>query len=236
VTDNTAGWIDFWNRPNNAIYVNERNLEVHFETLRRDVVQFIPAGGRVLDFGCGDALIAEAVAERAGIVHLFDAAPAVQRRIRERFEGHPRIRVLDAEALAAMPDGSVDLVLVISVVQYLPQDDLAGLMAQWRRLLAPGGQLLIADVVEPHTPMYRDVGSQLTLAWKHGFFLAALFGLAKLAFSDYRRIRRDAGFSTYTPAGMLGMLTGAGFEAKHLPRNVGPTPHRNSFLATRPAA
>ncbi|HYH22833.1 MAG TPA: methyltransferase domain-containing protein [Azospirillum sp.] len=233
MTDNTAGWIDFWNRPNNAIYVNERNLEVHFETLRRDVVAFIPAGGRVLDFGCGDALIAEAVAERAGTVHLFDAAPAVQRRIRERFAGHPRVRVLDAESLAAMPDGSVDLIIVISVVQYLSRADLAGLMAQWRRLLAPDGQLLVADVVEPHTPMYRDVGSQLTLAWRHGFFLAALCGLAKLAFSDYRRIRRESGFSTYMAADMLGMLADAGFKAKHLPRNVGPTPHRNSFLATK---
>ncbi|HEY0836125.1 MAG TPA: methyltransferase domain-containing protein [Azospirillum sp.] len=236
MSDNTAGWIDFWNRPNNAIYVNERNLEVHFDTLRRDVAAFIPADGRVLDFGCGDALIAEAVAERASTVHLFDAAPAVQQRIRERFAGHPRIRVLDADALAALPDGSVDLILVISVVQYLARKDLAALMSQWRRLLAPGGQVLVADVVEPHTPMYRDVGSQLSLAWKHGFLLAALFGLAKLAFSDYRRIRHQSGFSTYTVADMLGMLTEAGFTASHLPRNVGPTPHRNSFLARHPAA
>lgn len=236
MTDNTAGWIDFWNRPNNAIYVNERNLEVHFETLRRDVVEFIPPGGRVLDFGCGDALIAEAVAERAGTVHLFDAAPAVQQRIRERFADHPHIRVLDADALAAMPEGSVDLILVISVVQYLARGDLAALMRQWRRLLAPGGRLLVADVVEPHTPMHRDVRSQLTLAWKHGFFIAALFGLAKLAFSDYRRIRRESGFSTYAVPDMLRLLADAGLEAKHLPRNVGPTPHRNSFLASRPAA
>jgi len=39
-----GSWIDFWNRPN-AIYVNQRNLIAHFDTIQRDLLAFMPPGG-----------------------------------------------------------------------------------------------------------------------------------------------------------------------------------------------
>ena len=49
-----TSWIDFWDRPN-AIYVNQRNLNAHFECLTRDLEQLVPVGDKkvILDFGCG---------------------------------------------------------------------------------------------------------------------------------------------------------------------------------------
>lgn len=223
-------WVEFWNRPN-AVYANRRNLEAHFACLQRDLDAHLPVGGTVLDFGCGDALAAEAMAERCRTVLLFDAAPAVRDRLRERFAGHPAIRVLDERALAVLAPGSVDLVLAVSVLQYIPRADLDGTLRLWRGLLGPQGRILIADVVDPDTPMLRDIASQLRMARRHGFLMAALLGLGRMALSDYRRIRREAGFSTYRPGELLARLAGAGLRADPLPRNVGPTPHRHSFLA-----
>ncbi len=222
----------FWNRPN-AIYANRRNLEAHFACLIRDLDAHLPDGGTVLDFGCGEALAAEAMAARCATVWLFDAAPAVQERLRARFAGHPRIRVLDEDGLAALPEGSVDLLLAVSVLQYIPRDALGPLLHRWRGLLGPQGRALIADVVDPHTPLLRDIASQLSMARRNGFLLAALLGLGRLALSDYRRIRREAGFSAYTPAELLDRLEAAGLPAEPLPRNIGPTPHRRTFLARR---
>lgn len=223
-------WVDFWNRPN-AIYANRRNLETHFACLQRDLDAYLPAGGTMLDFGCGDALAAEAMAERCRTVYLFDAAPAVQERLRARFSGHPRIKVLGEEDLAALPAGSVDLVLAVSVLQYIPRQAVGGILNRWRSLLSRQGRILIADVVDPRTPMLRDVASQLSMARKNGFLMAALLGLGRMALSDYRRIRREAGFSAYTPEDMQSLLAEAGLRADPLPHNVGPTPHRHSFLA-----
>lgn len=225
-----SGWVEFWNRPN-AIYVNRRNLEAHFECLQRDIEGYLPSGGTLLDFGCGDALAAEAMAARCARVYLYDAAPAVQQRLAGRFAGHPRIIVLDDHGLASLPAGSLDLVIAVSVLQYIPRAELEGVLARWRSLLKPGGQALIADVADPDTPLMRDIASQLGMARRHGFLLAALFGLGRLALSDYRQIRREAGFSTYSPAELLMLLEMAGLPAEPLPRNVGPTPHRRSFLA-----
>jgi len=226
-------WIDFWDRPN-AIYADRRNLEAHFDRITRDLMPHLPAGGTVLDFGCGEALGAEAMARACGQLLLFDGAPSVRQKLTARLGGQPRIRVLDDAAFAAQPAGSVDLVVVVSVLQYIAKPDLAGLLARWRDLLAPGGRLMLADVVVTGTPMLRDVRSQLSFAARHGFLTAALAGIVRMALSDYRRIRQQVGFSTYTPEELTGVMERAGFAVERLPANIGPTPHRFTLVG-RPA-
>lgn len=223
-------WIEFWNRPH-SIYVNQRNLEAHFACIGRDAAGYLPPDGTVLDYGCGDALAAESMAERCRSLLLFDAAPAVRERLRQRYDGHPKIRVLDDAEFAALPRGSIDLVLVVSVLQYVPEGELLPLLRLWQSLIAPTGRLLVADVVDPGTAMLSDIASQLDFAWKNGFLLAALAGLARMAVSDYRRLRREAGFSTYTPDEVIEALAMVGLAGERLPKNIGPTPHRRSFLA-----
>lgn len=228
-----SGWIEFWNRPN-AIYVNQRNLDAHFACLRDDLLPLIPDGGVVLDYGCGDALAAEALAERAGTLLLYDAAPAVRDRLRLRFPAHPRIRVLDDADVAAVTADAVDLILVVSVLQYIPPAELPRLVGLWRTLLKPGGRLLIADVVQPDTPLYRDVASQLRMAARHGFLIPAVVGIGRLALSDYRQLRQRAGFATYRPEQVITLLADGGLVPERLARNIGPTAHRASFIGRKP--
>lgn len=228
-----SGWIEFWNRPN-AIYVNQRNLDAHFDCLKDDLLPHIPTGGTVLDYGCGDALAAEALAQRAGTLLLYDAAPTVRERLRQRFAGNPRMRVLDGPDLTALTAEAVDLILVVSVLQYIPPAELPGLIGLWRTLLKPGGRLLIGDVVQPDTPLYRDVASQLRMAARHGFLLPAMVGIGRLALSDYRQLRQREGFATYRPEQVITLLADGGLAPERLARNIGPTPHRASFIGRKP--
>lgn len=228
-------WIDFWDRPN-AIYAGRCNVEAHFDCITRDLVSHLPAGGTVLDFGCGEALGAERMAQTCGRLLLFDGAPSVRQKLKERLGRQPRIDVLDEEALAAQPAGSVDLIVVVSVLQYIGRADLPGLLARWRDLLAPGGRLLLADVVVTGTPMLRDVRSQLGFAVRHGFLVAALAGIVRMALSDYRQIRQQVGFTTYTPDELRAVLEEAGFSVERLERNIGPTPHRFTLVGRPPSA
>ena len=48
-----------------------------------------------------------------------------------------RIKVIAPEAVAALPDGRLDLIVTNSVAQYLTDDELTRLLAMFRRLLAP---------------------------------------------------------------------------------------------------
>jgi SAM-dependent methyltransferase len=225
-----TSWIDFWDRPN-AIYVNQRNLDAHFECLTRDIQRFVPAGGRkaVLDFGCGEALGAERLAEGCSTLYLYDAAPAVRKRLRSRFADDGRITVLDDKDLRRLDPSTIDLILVVSVIQYIAKDELVSLLRFWHRLLKPTGELIVADVIEPGSSMFLDVASQLRFAWSHGFLLPALAGIARMFFSDYRELRRKAGFAMYPAGEMIGLLRGAGFDGAGLPRNLGPGRHRRAY-------
>jgi SAM-dependent methyltransferase len=232
-------WVDYWNRPN-CIYVNRRNLDAHFDCLARDLRPLIQPGASkpgtskiVLDYGCGEALAAERLTDGCDMLYLYDAAPTIRARVHDRLAGNPRITVLDEVGLSRLADGGLDMILVVSVIQYMGRDDLQAALRLWHRLLRPGGELLIADVIEPGTSMLHDIRSQLVFAKRNGFLLPALAGLARVYFSSYRTVRRDQGFSTYRSDEMLRLLGDAGFDAIALPNNIGPSRHRRAFVGRK---
>ncbi|QRG04489.1 class I SAM-dependent methyltransferase [Xanthobacter dioxanivorans] len=229
-----ADWISFWNGEN-AIYVNERHRQVHYARIAADLARFVPGPrARVLDFGCGDALGAEAMARRCGLLVLSDAAPAVRARLAERFARVPNICVRSPEEVEALPPESFDLIVCNSVAQYLTREALSALLCRWRVQLAPGGSILVADVIPPHVSAVVDAGALLGLAIREKFLPAALTGLARMYFSPYRRLRGELGLTTYEESEMRALLEGAGFVARRVQPNVGHNQQRMAFQAFRP--
>jgi SAM-dependent methyltransferase len=96
-------------------------------------------GARVADVGCGyEATFARSMLDRVRAATLVDVAldPALGRT--------PKITAVEGtieESLPGLPEGGFDLVLCLSVLEHLwePQEALA----RMRRLLAPGGKLLV---------------------------------------------------------------------------------------------
>lgn len=224
-------WLRFWDRPH-RIYVNDRHLRVHYRRVADDILSILPRQPdlRVLDYGCGEALEAARIAERVGHLTLYDAAPSVQAHLRQRFAGSAAITVLDDAGLAGLPEASFDAVIVFSVVQYLPREALPPLLARLRRLLAPGGLLVVADIIPPEARMLDDIRSLLGTAARNGFLLPALGGLAATFFSDYRRLRQSLGFAIYGEAEMTALLQAAGFAVTPHARNLGFHPTRRTYI------
>ena len=105
------------------------------------------------------------------------------------------------------------------------------MLALWRRLLAPGGVLIVADVIPPEVGALSDATALLRYAAAHGFLGAALIGLARTALSPYRRLRNELGIACYGETEFLQKLRAAGFSAERLPRNVEHNPARMTFRA-----
>jgi SAM-dependent methyltransferase len=105
------------------------------------------AAPTVLDAGCGEgyglALLAAALAGPGGTVIGVEGDPAVAEHARLRYAppGGP-VRVVTAD-LAALPlaDASVDLAVSLQVVEHL--HDVAAALTELRRVLRPGGTLVI---------------------------------------------------------------------------------------------
>ena len=228
-------WRDFWNA-DTPIYVNERHKALHYGLIARDIVELIPSRDAVvLDYGCGEALSAGRVAAACGRLYLCDGAPLVRDRLNARFRGDPKVVVLAPEDMGAIADGTVDLIVVNSLLQYLSVEEFGELLSLWHAKLKDTGQLVLADVIPPDIRAVDDAGALLSFGWKGGFLLAALKGLARTAVSDYRKLRAELGLTHYAETEMLEILRGRGFTAARRSANLGHNPKRMTFVA-RPVA
>jgi SAM-dependent methyltransferase len=226
-------WIAFWNS-NHQIYVNPRHREVHYRAVAQDILVRVPAGGRVLDYGCGEALYADLIAATAAEVTLCETAQSVRLGLTRRFGRHARIFVRSPEELAAMPEASFDVVVMHSVAQYLRAEELDTALALFHRLLTRNGLLILGDILPPHVSAVTDAIALLRFGFAHGFLGAAVVGLARTLLSDYWRLRTQLGLTRYSEAAMIEKLSRAGFSAHRDPANIGHNPARLTFLG-RPA-
>ena len=107
----------------------------------RQIRRYVPgfAGKRVGDFGCGyDAAFARTIAGEVASLVLVDVALA------DDLKADGRVRAIEGrlpDALAPLPAASLDVVLIVSVLEHVA--DPAGLLREVKRLLAPGGVALV---------------------------------------------------------------------------------------------
>jgi SAM-dependent methyltransferase len=226
-----SDWVSYWDS-NHPIYVNARHRDVHYRVIAEDIARYVPGeDALVLDYGCGEALHAGRIADRCRRLLLADAAPNLRATLAARFAGNNKITVVSPDDVAGLPDASIDLIVMHSVVQYLSPEDADRLFTLFRRLLVTEGCLIVGDVVPPNVTQLTDVGALLRFAAANGFLIAALRGLVRTALSDYPRLRAQLGFTLYNAGAMRAKLDTAGFTATRAPRNLGHNQARMTFIA-----
>jgi SAM-dependent methyltransferase len=233
--DNEAGpfmsWREYWNQ-DTPIYVNARHKAVHYDLIARQLADALPEGRpAVLDFGCGEALSAGLLADRCSRLFLCDGAELVRTRLVDQFGARGNVTVIAPEQLGEIAPGSLDLIVVNSVLQYLSRADLDSLLVIWRGLLAPDGELLIADVIPPDVGPLTDIAALMKLAASNGFLIASFGGLVRTFFSDYRKTRAALGLAHYSEGDMLEVLSVAGYDARRRESNLGHNQARMAFVA-----
>jgi ubiquinone/menaquinone biosynthesis C-methylase UbiE len=106
----------------------------------------LSGGPRVLDVGCGTGLLLRAIAARAPAARLtgVDRTAAMLRIARAHDAPGRPIHWLQGDATALpIADASIDLLVSTSMLHYLR--DTPTVLREWRRVLRPGGQLVITD-------------------------------------------------------------------------------------------
>jgi ubiquinone/menaquinone biosynthesis C-methylase UbiE len=224
-------WIDYYDSTH-TIYVSKRHRDLHFEAIARDIIGYISSPDAVvLDYSCGEALSAAKVADACGMLILAEPAPGVRGRLIARFAPNTRIRVRSLEDVRKMHEKSIDLVVMNSVAQYMTPDELGAALVVIKRLLKPGGRLVLGDILRPEVGMPSDVIALLRFAFKHGFLKDALIGLISTALSDYRQLRSKVGLQRYSEQEITAKLASAGLSASRAHQNIGHNPWRMTFVA-----
>ncbi len=225
-------WREFWNG-SHSIYVNARHRALHFDLIGKDIVALIPSrDAQVLDYGCGEAGSAEAVAARCGQLYLYDTAPSVRDKLRTAYGQAANIHVLGDEQLDILAEHSLDMIVINSVIQYLSHGEFETALRLCHRKLKPTGKLIVGDVIPKESDAIADTKALLGFAWKGGFLLAAGWGLVATFFSDYRKLRSSIGLTRYAPQDVITLMAANGFEARRDRHNIGHNQNRMLFVGT----
>ena len=109
--------------------------------LRRDfLLAHTRAGQRALDLGCGDGTFTEILAAAGTDAVGADVAPAALERARGRYP-ELEFRLIGVEGALPFEDGAFGLVWASEVFEHIA--DTAPWLSEVRRVLAPGGRLVI---------------------------------------------------------------------------------------------
>jgi ubiquinone/menaquinone biosynthesis C-methylase UbiE len=227
-------WLEYWNRPNGA-FVSEWHKRAYYERLFSNVQSFLPRGpgSAMLDWGCGEALAAERMAAECERVYLFDPTELVRSRLHRRCGDHSHITVIDAEQLRRLSSGSLDLILINSVIEYLNRAELLTALSDLSRLLRDSGRFLIGDVISPGTALWQHVVVFLTFAYQSGFMASAIVGLLCKFLPSYNSVQRGHGLSKYSEAELMNVFQLCKLDGKRLSRNIAVSPIRSSYIATK---
>ena len=112
-----------------------------------DLARIAP-GERVLDVGCGTGTLAIAAGRRTGAVDAVDPSLEMVARARAKAQ-RAGVDVNFHEATAQelpFADASFDAVLSTLVLHQLPHDGIHAAAAEMKRVLTPGGRLLVVDI------------------------------------------------------------------------------------------
>lgn len=124
--------------------------------VERLIVPYLPPGGAAMEIAPGHGRWTGYLAARAGRLILVDLSPSCLARCRERFAGRPdmEFHVTDGRSLPAGLDGQLDLVWSFDSFVHIAPDDIAGYLADFRRVLKPGGVAVIHHANRRHSTLW----------------------------------------------------------------------------------
>jgi 2-polyprenyl-3-methyl-5-hydroxy-6-metoxy-1,4-benzoquinol methylase len=132
----------------------------------------LSSGKTLLDIACGSGGPALRIAERTGCsvvgidVHEQAIATANSLAAERGLTDRAQFRVADATAQLPSPDGSFDAITCIDAINHLPNRP--RVIADWARMLKPGGRLLFTDPISVTGPLTND---EIAVRSSIGFFL-----------------------------------------------------------------
>jgi ubiquinone/menaquinone biosynthesis C-methylase UbiE len=164
-----------------------------FEQRREWLLARVPRGARVLDVGCGAGEFAYALREAGAVPIGVDVAREPLRRAAQR-DPALDLRLWAPGAPLPLDDASVDIAWAGEVLEHVV--DLAPWLSEVRRVVRPGGELLLST---PH----------------HGPGRLIALALSRRRFAEHFEPRGDH-VRFFSPATLRGLLEDLGFDVLEL--------------------
>ena len=146
------------------------------------------AGRRVADVACGEGYGSAVLAAVAESVVGVDIDAASIEHARNAYRSWPTLRFVEGSASALpLPDASVDVVVSFETLEHLPSEAQPLMIAEFARVLAPAGVLVISS---PNRPEYSDARNFVNPFHLHELDRVELTQLLEGAFPAQRWFRQ----------------------------------------------
>lgn len=191
---------------------------------------------RVLDFGCGFGFVTALLAPLVTEIWWWDPSVNMRAIARRNTEMFANAHFCDLSMTPSTNPRATcwegprfDLILINSVVQYMPAEDVWAWLRQWHAMLAPEGQVVLSDLIPPHHSSLSDFVCLMRLGRRYGSSLTAtteaLGGL-----SNYWRSRHDVPLTSISRTDLTRHAAVANFTVRFLPANLTHFRHRWAAL------
>ncbi|MBN2224446.1 MAG: class I SAM-dependent methyltransferase [Deltaproteobacteria bacterium] len=126
------------------------------------MVSPIQQGDRVLDIGCGTGALTIRAARKGASLVGIDVNPGMLDIAKKRTEesglgDRVTYREMGVAELGSEPDGGYDAIMSGLCFSELSEDELGFVLNEARRILRPGGRLLVADEMKPEGIIMRTL-------------------------------------------------------------------------------
>lgn len=113
--------------------------------------------GRVLDYGCGPGYLIGHLLQRGIACEGVDFSAKSIEQLRLRFADHPLFRgaTVATEVPTPLLNASMDIVMSVEMVEHLFDEQLTPTLAEFHRLLRPGGTLIVTTPNEENLAASR---------------------------------------------------------------------------------
>lgn len=169
---------------------DELRQELYGETAELSaVLALLDDAWTVGDLGCGTGRVADRLAPWIARLVAVDASRSMLDEARRRLARHDNVDLRRGE-LEELPldDGELDMALLVLVLHHLPQPEVV--LAEVRRVLRPGGRLVVLDMVPHDRTEYRSQMGHLWLGFEEEE-LAGWLEAADLAAARYSVLPPD---------------------------------------------
>jgi SAM-dependent methyltransferase len=182
-------WLQYWDTLTPRSRLFEAQAAEYVENLIG--LDLLHPAMNILDFGCGFGYVTSMIADHVRLAYAWDRSRNMRDETMRRTSHQPNVRIVGGPGRLALDEcNSVDVILVNSVVQYMEWPELLFWMGAWKNILAPGGAILVSDVIPLDYNSVGDVFDVINLSRRRGFLFEALRSGAK-DFASYL-VRRQA--------------------------------------------
>ena len=219
-------WVDYWSQETQFVCDDHKRLS--YEAIYKDLRRYLKVSDRVLDFGCGEGLFASKLSKHCSELYLYDASQLILDRLAEKID-NKNIQIINDYKKVQ----NINLVLISSVSQYIPDKDFFSILHNLRSSLSKHGTIIISDVIPPKNSIFIEILDLIKISVQNGFLFRAILKMLLSLFGNYSKMRNLLPLTKYNLDSFKDRAEGLGFLCQVEKINLGLNSNRLTIVLTK---